>query len=1557
MLGLGLVAIAAAGPQNFSNRLQTIRAGVVLLDADTSGGSQVRSAAPYAFFNLDSNSTIKPAGWNFVNPTASSFISPAAAARWSAITGTAIAPYTPISKRNAPYWEVRLSSLTDEQLGQYDILLVAPSEFVSLNTAERNKLRKFADQGGILWVDLAGLPRAIDTINNFPVSFQIQNGAEFANTQIDTTQPLMSRPFSFNSAELRLLNGMPWASQKWTIRAAQPSAQLDPLFGSVVAEFLRIQPAMIVDTRFTVGISRIGDGFMVVSSRGPAYKLSRTVDTGLGPLTNMGFFGADPVLSNDGVASAKFAVNLISMASQFRQQGGGSRRTGATFTNLDAPLMRQFQTEVPTGSSSGLSSPVVYKGVAIMSTGDRLIAYDLDPNRDLDNDGNPDDGLPDALNATGRGDILWISQAMAGPISAPAAFELPRPAGARPNDQVAVVENTGRVRVFPIFPRDANNFIQANNNLPALYQLAPPNGAAAYSGNTPNAPTVHEGLLFISDRVAGGATQLGRIWIVNLRSEAVISQGGNPFVLGGSSSVVTLPAFSAGATVGYIPIFDNSGGYDRVIYLPHEGAGSAANPNNAAGVISVWFGAKGERPLDVDVVGSSLQVTTRANQQGNLPIWFPNPAGSEREFSPRLTVIDANGNPWTSTQMENYFGPAPIDASGGIINFPFRPGAPAWPANVSVRVDYHLNWAAGIGGSGELQSLVRGQLNIPDGTGGRSIIGSVALAPDSTFYITTAAVRGGSLFGFREEGRGVFRCILRYDLYDRHNVRPQEGIATTVDAVFPDNDPVNNFLPGPPTAQLQRFTFRSAPVIRDGQIFVAASATKAVPIPPFGNIPLPYGVLMAFRAGPQNLEIPVGNVGTDVSLLQPDMARSNLSASPPTIADDPDQYSVLQDGNFSYDRERGIIRITNLMANVNGPIQNSLSQSQPVLVRTGSGPDRIFFPDSVAGGSWNPLQWYTVVPGFDVPLSPSSVYVGGNTVYFTGNSQTPNVLNGLNPITTPPAGVIYAYDAQVPANDQSLFGTAARPWQRQMYQIVPAGAGIAGNERVRWPQLKGISSFEDFVIRLNQATIYDSVGTGSRSYGIVGADNTLLAVSNGGVTGFTRSDFVVADQNRIGIFDASGNAVFTTDAVANQGSLGTNGAANIRAISRPSRAYSIGNDQLLVADPGANRVLVMNGAGREERSIGAFRLDPNVVPAGFPTNGPTQLANPSDVQTWAEYVRVGANPLVTNQQPLEYWVHWLIADTGNRRLVHLIDRYAVDATSGRILDAIKIGNIPQVQVLFWHSDMADGGYDYHSVQRVLVPASPLGAARFLYVAGMAGTTPTSGAFGTTAPGSDRTGRSGNGGIVVLDPSNPRFVRVFNQMVLPNRLNTPFWDQTSGTWQAPSTAPDPVVRNRYESVTRAFVNLASVTARVVALSNGNPALRVMVAESTGVYELDLPVAADPGENVAPVVWMLPNEAYTVLRRIGATGVPSGNNPASLRATYARRLDSGEVLVVNGFLGLRRNNESFFGEILQLNGNVYNVNSPNLGFGLSSIQFVLGSVQGARGIIQPVFADRR
>jgi hypothetical protein len=108
-------------------------------------------------------------------------------------------------------------------------------------------------------------------------------------------------------------------------------------------------------------------------------------------------------------------------------------------------------------------------------------------------------------------------------------------------------------------------------------------------------------------------------------------------------------------------------------------------------------------------------------------------------------------------------------------------------------------------------------------------------------------------------------------------------------------------------------------------------------------------------------------------------------------------------------------------------------------------------------------------------------------------------------------------------------------------------------------------------------------------------------------------------------------------------------------------------------------------------------------------------------------------------------------------------------------------------------------------------------------------------------------------------------------------------------------------------------------------------------------------------------MLPREAFKVMRR------PAGDlssNPRDLRASYARRLDSGEVIVANSYLGRTRANQPYTGEVFVVSGeiddsepNAFGFSRENLGFSHLSVRLRVADLGDSKSLYVPVFADLR
>jgi hypothetical protein len=155
------------------------------------------------------------------------------------------------------------------------------------------------------------------------------------------------------------------------------------------------------------------------------------------------------------------------------------------------------------------------------------------------------------------------------------------------------------------------------------------------------------------------------------------------------------------------------------------------------------------------------------------------------------------------------------------------------------------------------------------------------------------------------------------------------------------------------------------------------------------------------------------------------------------------------------------------------------------------------------------------------------------------------------------------------------------------------------------------------------------------------------------------------------------------------------------------------------------------------------------------------------------------------------------------------------------------------------------------------------------------------------------------------------------------------------------------------------------------------LQIMVTETSGVYEFQVnPLTPNTNGDLGAPSWMINSAAFTALRNSTSTQtnatslLSTSQNAAQFVPAYAKRLSTGEVLLVNSYTGLNLDLKTpYNGEVLVLNGSTDNTLNPsqfdgefnlgkvNLGFNIISVHATLPPVSRVRGIFAPVFADRR
>lgn len=1528
-----LAAFSFGAQVQYAQKSTPIRAGVLIIDSYQISGKPA-NGTPFVWYNLNASSNLKPSGWSFVNPHAATVMTQAIIDRWNGVDGLSSPPPAGVggsiaglnqtlTKGTAPYWEVFLGSASDEQLADYDILALNVRGYLSLTPFEREKLRSYVDQGGVLWVDVDQTTN-FDAINNIPLAVD-KSSLTPGVVGADLGHPLLSKPIQLSLSQVTLME----TDVSSGLQAVDPTnygaASLLPILETLQPEFQQIQTVAADSSGVLIGVGRIGDGSLVVTARGVANALNAGVNN---PANNR-FFAETPARNAASDAAASLVINAINLGASYREPFRGSRKQNSSPVDLQAPLLKTFFASLPLSpGNKNFVPPATYKGLFVVSGSDRIYVYDGNPSSDLDGDGNPDDGLADSDLSAGL-DLLWVSAAMPGPISSPACLGIENPTAPAIKDQILVVDANGTVHAFNPFAYFPPDPLVDLNNISEAYHEDPPGGPAAFDmgedGRGPFAPTIHNDLAYISDVQSGVSGKVGRAWILDPSTGFQLKTGPNAWTVGGSSSA-GIPEVSNSPTVGYIPIQDNSGGEDLVMYLPtRPNPAALGSPDSTAGIVSLWLGAKGERPTTVQVVGGNLEVSTRANLAG-LKIYTG--VGSDRLGLKVSVFHTSSGDPLTATEMAGVFSGSVTQGPDGVLQLGLGPSG--WQPDYTLRIDYMIDW-----GSGSLtltEQVRRGTLFFPDAARTRRIIGPVALGANGNFFVTVSdQTKGGALYALREEGRGLFVLLYRYELYDQHNISLNMASPVTYRETFLNEDGLNSLVPffaGPMT----QLTMQGSPSVRNGMVFATASAQA-------GPFNLPMTILMAFSANPQPVRVPVGNMTDTFVLVQPDIARSVN----PT---DPETYTIMQSTQFEYSQQgaTGYVRIPNMMASRTGQIQQALSSSQPVVLRRNGAPDQLIDPDAV-GGHWSPLIWYTILSGTSNQSPPM---VTGNTVFVAGNSKTPDILAGVSPLTATDRGVMFAMDADVQPLPPDAFPNSVRPWMNQVPLLRVNSGNITANKTIRWPQASGVTTFEDWKLRYFQTALR----SGDTSYGIAAGEGALFTWGPSTIYGFARGELLIADEGRLLRLDASGNPLWASDTSIGSGSSaqGTT-TSTVKNLLRPVRAYRLGADQVVVADPSGNRIVRMNLGGKEIRSVTGFFVDPNYVPDGYVAGAPLKLNGPTDIAVYSAYIPAAKNNL-SSPSALEYWVYYMVADSANKRILEIVDRYLADPSTREIGEPVVVNGQRQLGVLTWHSPSNYTGKDfrYNTVARVFNPATGL----FTYAGGLGNATPTRVDLGLDTPTSSsrREASLGSGGIVLFDGAQTQLI---NEIVIPPIAANAYWNDSTASFSSAAR----------QQRTKPIGDLRSVTMRYVT-EGGNTRLAVMFTDASGVYEVYQPVVG--ADQPWMVRWMLPKEMYKAMRRTG--NVPNSENPRDLNAMFARRLDSGEVMLVNGYLGQMRGNSPrtpFSGEVVVLDGDFdasntnaipgFSLQKENLGFNSLSVKLKLAQLTGVRSINAPVFADLR
>ncbi len=1529
--GVALVGqCALAGPVTRANSTVTINAGVLVIDSNQISPGLVDDAAPFTFLTLDRTLLAKPSGWSFNNPFAPGIVTTSIFNRWNSLAtayGVAGPPAvgSVITKQSAAYWEVPLDQMTQGQLNAYNVLLLPAYEFISLNSKERGLLRSFVDHGGTLWVDTAPTTTA-DVANGIPgAAFTIAtHPATSLPDMFNQFSPLLSYPSTIQNQYYTFDTTNTYNSIAPVNLSSAGYGNLIPILNTVDTDFANLHQVVTDQSgNVLVAYAHQGAGLVLITTTRAAEALGGGFYSNGGFTSNGTFLGSAP--------NAQLIFNAIYLNDRSAQSGGNSHKTNSTVTDTGAPLLSVFKDETEGGFLPG-QVPVEYKGMLFVSQGNVLYAYSARPGSDLDFNGQADDGYPDW--SLGKGyDLIWKSVALSGPLSAPVAISEPGLSGNR--DFVFVVDGQGNLQEFPVFPTVGGIFpTNPNTTVSPIKSYASPTGdPAVLVGQAPLAPTAVNGLIYVTDNFDNNGNPTGRIWVVDPRTQTNV----NNWCLGSAGQAVINQPVTAPVTIGYIPIADNSGGQDKVAYVPLQSGGSSGP---ACGIESIWLGAVGEKhPLQFDTNGD-LVIPTRAGD-ANAPIYTP---GVDDPNGIHVSLVTSNGDVLSAASMNSLLTGA-VTNTGGTLVLPVQAGVNAATFasdNVTaVAVDYNLDLDYQ---NPDVTKVVRGVVSLPDdGNHSQNIIGPIALGSNGDIYLTEGNQADyGSFFAMQEVGRGLFTVLTRWDLYPNYTIGNLQGGTASVNepTTFEDFDPVqvfSKFIKGPFT----QLAFESGPAVSGNNVFVKARGYK--------NGFVPCELLLDFNANPQPASFTIPNLGSNYTIIQPDISRSLPDKTNPNVYTNalPTQFQAVQGANGTK------ITFSNLSSS-SSQLSQVLNESMPIIVRQPGLPDEVIDPS--LNGNWNTLQWYTVVHGVDPGANPNDTnptalsgepLVTGNTVFFDGNSIIPTVFTGGNILTAKPSGLLMAMNANISATDPYIaFDSNLRPYLHQLDALQVSGATITPNPDMRWPQMTGVTSFSDYLTRLLQTSLAgNDIANPRQVFGLASGDGGVYAYAATGIYGFRQANITVVDSNRIATLDTSGNLIWSSDQVDNL----TNNGRVAGLLSQVKVAHQITPTSWLYADPNNNSVGIVDVTGHTQ-TFNSFITANGFQAPGYQAGETQKLNHPSDVLTYSDYVTT--DPF-TGQAILEYLQHFLVADTGNKRLLDLVYVYPVNQTTR----AIEFSTPTVPPTLFSQSppEFTGKNFAYNSVSRiysqksgtyVIAASVPDG----LQSASSMGLTPVvpDPTSGTTSPQVHESS-AGNGMVVIIDGTN---TQVIDSMTLPaipaNVLPVPGSSPITFEPAQPSIS---VPLGNVNSV-----DIAPVYNPVTQLTSYD----VMITNQNGVYEL----TQDSVTGNWDVDWMLPASVYVDMYH-DAFGNVLGTNPLDFRPVYARRTQSGSVLIVNGYVGNYLSGNPFGGAVVEVDGSFaaapgntgFNFGNPLFGFSGSSFHFLLPPVENGRPIEGPIYADRR
>ena len=1359
--GLGLLTLmvgsqltpAHADTHSYASERRQIKACVLVSSAAPGIGGGPQNVTPHVFYVMDRRTDLKPAGWEFVNPMAPTTITGEIYNRWQVRGGVLDPAFAntpagidfrigqPLSKNFGAYWEVNLDTASSTDLAQFDVVLMAYHNGQTQFTSdEREKLRRFVDGGGTVWLEDEG-------------GFDLKKGGSYGGGEfivdLGFATPLVAGTFPTPATKHHPLINFPYSlSQVDVLSLGAAGVQYDntnPAYKHHAHQGLNnaftgvnglANPRVLVPVIWAgtsagqlpfISAGDYGAGHIVVSSGGVATGINGYVGG-----VDVGEGGNSALSSGESMLAArptdlKFAYNLISWTSSVPTGGVNARRTNGTQENVGAQLGTRWATIPPAAANvSAGSGAVIHKGVVFYVDGNNVLhAYDASPQQDLDGDGNPDDGIPDYIYGAPY-DEIWnkdlkgiLGTTANTRVSTPTIASVVNPVSGIPQDILMVSTSIGATMAFDAFPTSGSVLSSTASMLWAI--SSPDAGPADLAGDlTPlpgvtlpsPGPAFSDGIVFtLWDQTGNDVNHHWHVAAIDpLTGNEVFQESGAigptvaPSILGpgilGPGVVPGIPNPVGSVTVGYVRD-DQTGALDKMIYVPTR---TPANTDTGAGSVhGVWFSTKGE-PLE-PLAGSINSFVPRA-QRGLVPWYLTAPPGNGIDLRPVVYKRDAAG---VLTRLRyltdftvQYIGPPArreVTVTITVVN-----------AGDTFNADYTLDWPADplpiVAGSGrptanEMNLFSRRNMAItPDKRQGVPnapaihLFGSPTLSPQDYLFMGGGDYPGGDrLYAYHEQ--------FSNGQNPNGSITPKTKLAWMFFANAPDDDfnigagglpgrmhNQDTFLPpknppfgGLPDMFVTDFEQIGSPAYANGVVYVTGYCHLRSDQPgAVQNLPDAM-VVMALRANP-NTSFTAANA--DGSLIPLGPTGTQVRLRQPDLVNStalsPKYIELAENQQFTVDRASNSIQITDFHSGSGDAFNTAL----PIFVGgTGNNPGIPVYNRQTGYGILDNVLWWMTVP-----LSFNNIYPVTNPPTYPYPAQWQGSNPPRMPLDVPP----FIPSGLKPASGPSIIGDTLYYGSTtgQVVSIDLSGINQNGGQTNAFKTdgtsrvnaqaaLKGPDGFAVQQPIFSPPVATTGIVAVGTSQGLVVLDNQLT---------------LIADNNRLIEVRHDGTVAWTADATSSYRLVQSTGqnagqiATQKVSLSRPNMAHRYTLNDFLVADTGNNRVIELDKGGVVTWELSRLSNDLRFLR----DNDPVALNQPTDIQTYntsgtgtLSFTSPVSNATYTYKPGVGgswFAIHYIIADSGNFRALEVVDIY--DATGAPVVMVGSDGTNPTMlrQVVF-----------------------------------------------------------------------------------------------------------------------------------------------------------------------------------------------------------------------------------------------------------------------------------